>query len=190
MARFDFMSPSDLRALGLGTVGRRVLIRKTVRFINPQAIHIGDNIMIDDFALLHAGEPIILEGNNQIAAHCSLFGRFGITMRRYSTLAPQVSVFTESDDYSGRSMTNPTIPEAFKPGMVTQAIEMGKHAIVGAQSVLLPGAQLEAGVAVGAQSLVKDRLQEWGIYGGQPARFLKDRSRELLELADRYEGKA
>lgn len=189
MAKFDFMTPSEVRALGLGSVGRRVLIRKTARFINPLAIHIGDNVMIDDFVLLHASEDIVLQGNNQIGAFSALFGRFGLYMGRYATVASHVAIYSESDDYSGASMVNPTVPDDFKPEFSSKAVRLEQHTIVGAHSVLLPGAHLDTGVAVGAQSLVKGHLPEWGIYGGQPARLLKERSRALLALAKQYEGK-
>jgi acetyltransferase-like isoleucine patch superfamily enzyme len=41
---------------------------------------------------------------------------------------------------------------------------------------------LEEGVAIGALSLVNRHLEAWGIYAGIPAKRIKDRKRDLLEL--------
>jgi galactoside O-acetyltransferase len=66
---------------------------------------------------------------------------------------------------------------------VTHAdVFLGKHVIVGSGSVILPGVTLEDGVAVGSLSLVPKDCRAFGIYAGSPAKFIKDRKRDLLEL--------
>ena len=57
---------------------------------------------------------------------------------------------------------------------------IGQHAIVGAGSVILPGATLEDGVAVGALSLIKWACREFGVYFGAPAKRVSERKRNLL----------
>jgi galactoside O-acetyltransferase len=42
---------------------------------------------------------------------------------------------------------------------------------------------LAEGVAVGALSLVKHSLEAWSIYAGVPARYIRPRSREMLDQA-------
>ena len=78
-------------------------------------------------------------------------------------------------------MTNPMVPLAFTN--VTHAeVCLGKHVIVGSGSVILPGVTLEEGVAVGALSLVTTRCESFGIYVGNPARRIKERSRKILDF--------
>ena len=62
----------------------------------------------------------------------------------------------------------------------------GKHVIVGSGSVILPGVALEDGVAVGALSLVSKDCKAFGIYAGNPARRVKERKRDLLELEKQF----
>ena len=50
------------------------------------------------------------------------------------------------------------------PGVKHAAVTLGRHVIVGAGSVILPGAALEDGVAVGALSLISGRCREFGVY--------------------------
>lgn len=78
-------------------------------------------------------------------------------------------------------MTNPTVPSLYT--RVTHAdVLLGKHVIVGSGSVILPGITLEEGVAVGALSLVTKNCEAFGVYVGNPARRIKWRKRDLLEL--------
>ena len=91
-------------------------------------------------------------------------------------------VYSESDDYSGHSLTNPTVPERFRPRMSKGRAVFGRHVIVGAGSTVLPGVVLAEGAAIGAHSLVTKDCEGWWIYFGVPAKKLKRRSRELLAL--------
>jgi galactoside O-acetyltransferase len=110
-----------------------------------------------------------------------LIGAARIALDDFSGLSSRVSIYSSSDNYSGQSLSNPTIPDAFK--RVTHAdVLLGKHVIIGSGAVILPGSILEEGVALGALSLVNGRCRDFGIYAGQPARRLKERSRQLKRL--------
>ena len=78
-------------------------------------------------------------------------------------------------------MTNPMIPIKYT-NVVHADVFLGRHVIVGSGSVILPGVTLEEGVAVGALSLVNRNCEAFGIYAGNPARRIKERKRDLLEL--------
>ena len=72
-------------------------------------------------------------------------------------------IFSSSDDYSGNSLTNPTVPDVFKSNK-SLPVRLGRHSIVGANSIILPGSDIGDGVAVGALSLVNRNLDAWSIY--------------------------
>ena len=82
-------------------------------------------------------------------------------------------------------MTGPTLPGEFT-NVRHADVFMGKHVIVGSGSVILPGVTLQEGVAVGALSLVYKNCEAFGIYAGNPARRIKERKRDLLELEQRF----
>ncbi len=83
--------------------------------------------------------------------------------------------------YSGAFMTNPTVPMEYT-NIYSADVKSGRHAIIGAGSIILPGVTLEEGVAVGALSLVKKDCQAFGIYTGSSAKRIDERKRDLLEL--------
>ena len=60
---------------------------------------------------------------------------------------------------------------------------VGNDVWIGRNSVILPGVHIGDGAVIAAQSVVSRDVPPYTVYGGNPARFLKDRfSPELKEL--------
>ena len=102
-------------------------------------------------------------------------------MSDFSGLSQGVRIYTRTDDYSGKALTNPTIPEEFT-GVKSGEVNLGRHVIIGSGSVILPRVSIGEGSSVGALSLVTKSLDSWGVFFGCPAKRLKDRSKHLLEM--------
>ncbi len=102
-------------------------------------------------------------------------------MADFSGLSPGVRIFTLGDDYSGETLTNPSVPSQYTGG-VRGTVTLKRHVIIGANTVILPNLTIGEGTSVGALSLVTKDLEPWGIYAGRPARRLKNRKKDLLEL--------
>lgn len=170
--------------MGFKYLGENVKISDKASIYSPEKISIGDNSRIDDFCVL--SEKITIGRNVHIAVFCNVAGgALGVTLDDFSGLAYSVNVFSQSDDYSGRTLTNPTVPDEFKD-IALGAVHIGRHVIIGAGSMVFPGVTIADGCSVGAMSLVNRSTQEWGIYSGIPAKRIKDRSRELLDLEKKY----
>lgn len=171
-----------VEAMGFASVGDNVRISDRATIHNAANIVVGDNVRIDDFCVLSAGNGGIQIGNYvHMAVYSSLIGAGKITLSDFCNISSRVSIYSSSDDYSGRTMTNPTVPSEYT-GVTHADVYLGKHVIVGSGTVILPGITLEEGVAVGALSLVTRDCDAFGIYAGTPARYIKERQRDLLEL--------
>jgi galactoside O-acetyltransferase len=180
------LSREAIEALGFSSVGENVQISDRATFYSANRISLGDNIRIDDFCVLSAGIGGILIGNHvHVAVYSSLIGAGKISISDFSNISSRVAIYSSSDDYSGATLTNPTLPSAYT-GVTHANVFLGKHVIVGSGSVIMPGVILEEGVAVGALSLVQKRCEAFGIYAGNPARRIKERRRDLLELEERF----
>lgn len=176
-----FYTEEEIKQLGLHHVGVNALISKNAIIYSPEDVSIGNNVRIDDFVVLSG--KIILGNFIHIAQFCGLWGgEAGIFMEDYSSLSSRVSVYATSDDYSGESMTNPTVPEELEPGHVSAKVVLEKFVAVGASSVVLPGCALRIGGAFSAMSLVLKNTEPWTVYAGVPARRVGDRSKKILEL--------
>lgn len=180
------LSREQIREMGFAHVGANPRLSDKASYYSCARISIGDNVRIDDFCVLSAGEGGIDLGSHiHIAVYSLLIGAARIVMQDFSGLSSRVSVYSSSDDYSGASMTNPTIAAEFTH-VVHGEVTIGRHVIVGAGSVVLPGVTLEEGAAVGALSLVTKDCKSFGIYSGVPARHIRPRQRHLLELEQRF----
>ena len=180
------LSRLEINALGFRSVGDNVHISDRASFYGAGRISIGNNTRIDDFCVLSAGDGGIFIGAHiHIAVYSSFIGAGKITISDFCNFSSRVSVYSSNDDYSGAAMTNPTVPSEYT-GVINADVYLGRHVIVGSGSVVLPGVTLEEGVAVGALSLVNRNCEAFGIYAGNPARRIKERKRDLLDLEKRF----
>ena len=179
-----FLTAEQVRGLGLRSVGKNVLISDRSVIYDPDRTSIGDNSRVDDFCVL-AGE-ITLGRNVHVAVFNNLAaGRSKITMADFSGLAFGCHVIAQSDDYSGVTMTNPTVPEEFK-AVRSSPVAIGRHAILGTGTIVLPGVEIGEGVSSGAGTVFTRSVEPWSVYVGSPARKVKNRSQALLSLEQRY----
>lgn len=179
------LSRAELEAQGFAALGDDVRISDKASIYGAKRIHLGDHVRIDDFCVLSAGTGGIEIGSHvHVAIYSSLIGAGRIVLHDFCNLSSRVSIYSSSDDYSGAFMTNPMVPTEYT-GVTSASVILEKHVIIGCGSVVLPGVRLAAGVAVGALSLVTCDCEAFGIYAGQPARRIKERRRDLLDLEAR-----
>lgn len=180
------LNRETIERMGFAAIGANVMISERASFYNCAGISIGNNVRIDDFCVLSAGVGGIHIGDHvHVAVYSSLIGAGRITLSDFCNISSGVAVYSSNDDYSGATMTNPTVPNEYT-GVLHADVFLGKHVIVGSGSVILPGVTLEVGVAVGALSLVSRDCKAHGIYAGNPARRIKERKCDLLELEQQF----
>jgi acetyltransferase-like isoleucine patch superfamily enzyme len=175
-----YLTEEQLLKIPFKFVGENVKISDKASIYNPELIEIHDNSRIDDFCVISG--RVFIGKHVHIAVFCNVAGGTeGIMINDFSGLAYGCHVFTQSDDYTGMSLTGPTIPGKYK-SETKRGIQIQKHCIVGTCSIIFPGANLAEGTAVGAASVVKKPTQGWSIYVGNPARKVSLRSKKALEL--------
>ncbi len=180
----SYLTQEQLLAMGFKKLGKGVRISDKASIYDCSAIEIGDNSRIDDFC--------VISGNISIGAYCHITpqcliagGKPGIKMADFVTLAYGVRVFSQSDDYSGATMTNSLIPKKFKNEYFAEVV-LEKHVIIGAGATIFPGVIVKEGCSIGAMALVNKSTEPWGIYCGLPARRIKERKRDLLILEKQF----
>lgn len=179
-----FLNEKQLGRMGFKSLGENVRISEKALIYNPEQIEIGDHSRIDDFCVISG--RVTIGRNVHIAVFCNVAGgEKGVTFGDFSGLAYGCHVFTQSDDYSGRTLTNPTVPDKYKRETKREII-IGRHSIVGTNSLIFPGVVLAEGTSVGALSTVTKSTEEWSVYLGNPAKRIKARRRDLLELEREY----
>jgi len=179
-----YYTDEQLEQLGFKYIGKNVKVSDKASIYNFEQIELDDNSRIDDFCVVSG--KVKIGKNVHITPMCLVAGgEKGILFEDYTTIAYGVQVFTQSDDYSGKTMTNSTIPKKYKNEYKKEVV-LKKFSIVGAGSIIMPGVTLEEGTSVGANSLVLYSTEPWGIYVGSPVKRLKDREMDLIELEKQY----
>lgn len=180
-----YHTEKDLRKGGFNEVGENVKIDKSCTIIGPDKISIGNNVRIDGYCCIIATKEEVIFGSYiHIGSFCHLCGTAGIIMKDFSGLSQGVRIYSSSDDYSGKSLTNPTVPDKYT-SIIREPVILGKHVIIGANTVILPGVIVGEGSAIGAMSLVTQDVDKHSIYAGCPAKFIKSRSKRIFELEKR-----
>ena len=181
-----YLSQKQLEKIGFKQLGKNVKVSDKSSIYNADQLEIGDHSRIDDFC--------VISGVVTIGSYCHITpmcliagGKPGVFMSDFCTLSYGVKVFSQSDDYSGETLTNSLIPSNYKNELF-RPVFLRKHVIIGAGSVIFPGVEVAEGCSVGAMTLVLKDTQPWGIYVGSPARRLKERKRNLLELEKAFFG--
>lgn len=180
------LTRAAIEAMGFAAVGENVMISDRASFYNCGAIAIGNNVRIDDFCVFSAGIGGIHVGDHvHIAVFSLLTGAGRITLSDFCGISSRVTIYSSSDDYTGTTMTNPTVPSEYT-GALHADVFLGRHVIVGSGSVILPGITLADGAAIGALSVVNRDCVSFGIYAGNPARKVNERKRDLLTLEQQF----
>ncbi len=179
-----YFSDEELFSMNFKSLGKNVKISKQASIYNCDQIEIGDNSRVDDFCVLSG--KIVIGKFNHITPMCLVAGGvLGVYLDDFVTLAYGVKVFSQSDDYSGKTLTNSLVPKKFK-NETYASIVLKKHVIVGTNSVIFPGVEIAEGCSIAACSMVNKSTAAWGIYAGVPAKRIKERSKELLILEEKF----
>lgn len=172
----------ELRSLGFARVGEGTAVARNCTVIGLENITLGDFVRIDGYTTIIATAGKVEIGTHvHVCSSCVLGARGGIRLGDFSSLSHGVRILSAIDDFSGEAMTNSTLPPHLV--QVQQApVRIGRYVPLGTGTVVLPGVEIGEGAAVTALSVVATSLPEWTICGGDPARQLRPRSRNLLKL--------
>ena len=133
----SYLTDAELQGVGFKKLGRGVKISDKASIYDAEKIEVGDYSRIDDFCIISG--RVVIGRYNHITPMCLVAGGLpGIVFGDFCTLAYGVKVFAQSDDYTGETLTNSLVPKKFKNEYFS-AVNLERHVIVGANSVIFPG---------------------------------------------------
>lgn len=183
MSKTSFYQEKELAELGLKSYGRNVLISRKASFYSAQNIILGDSVRIDDFCILSG--KITIGSYVHISAYSALYGNKGIEIKDFSGLSPRVTVFSASDDFSGKYLIGPLVPVKYT-NVTGGKVLINKFVQVGAGSVIMPKVSIGEGAAVGALSFVNRNIKAWTVNAGIPAQLIKRRRKGLISKQNKF----
>tara|TARA_R100001369_G_scaffold91102_1_gene131463 strand:- start:230 stop:802 length:573 start_codon:yes stop_codon:yes gene_type:complete len=179
-----YLKQEELEQMHFKRLGENVKISDKASIYNTDLIEIGDNSRIDDFCVISG--RVILGAYCHVTPMCLIAGgEKGVFLSDFCTLAYGVKIFSQSDDYSGETMVNSLIPIKYKKEK-KEKVRLERQVVIGAGSIIMPGVTLAEGCSVGAMTIINKSTQPWGIYVGIPAKRIKERKQNLLELENLF----
>jgi acetyltransferase-like isoleucine patch superfamily enzyme len=177
--RADYLTPEALSSMPFKSLGHDVMIHERVTLVGIEHISIGSHVRIDPDVILLATGPLTIGCYTHIAAGVFIAAKAGFEMKNFANIAHGARIYTINDDYSGEHLMGPTIPTELLR-LSHGAVLMQEHTIAGAGAIVLPGVTLAEGSVLGALSLISRSTEPWTIYGGVPAKPIKERRRDVI----------
>ncbi len=156
-------------------------------FVSPNAIiqpsqrgskiFVGAFTQIYDFVVVKAvgGEGDIEMGEHcYINAHSTLYSGNGIHMGNYVLIAPGCVLAPTNHNYLSRAL--PIRHQGFLPSKGGIVIE--DDVWIGANCTILDGTRIGRGAIIAAGSVVLGEIGSFQIWGGAPAKYIRDRPDE------------
>lgn len=180
-----WLAEDEIQGLGLAAWGSDVQIDPTVRLFGASSISIGSHVRIDSGVLLSAGPGALTIGSFvHIAADVKVFASAAdVELRDFSGLSVGVCLLSATDDFTDGHLTGPTVPDRLRQ-VSSGRVVIGRHAVVGVGSVILPDVTLGDGCAVGSLSLVRNSVPEGCVVAGNPLRVIRKRDVQRLRLLE------
>ena len=183
MKNARFLTTDELTELGFAEIGQNVMIHETVVLVGTGNVRLGSNIRIDPFSIISANEDVVIGCHVHIAAHVLLSGGAGMTLHDFSGISHGAKLLSASDDFTAGALTGPTITADLR-NVKAGRIVLGRHAVIGANSIVLPDTRIEEGAMVGALSLARGALEAWKVHAGIPARVVAVRDKQGVIRAE------
>ena len=159
---------SDLRLRLLTDLGYFPSHRVRGYFYRRAGLVIDRTSSIHWRAEFYAPERITIGRYCTIGDSSFLDGRSGLVIGDCVNFGSHVSVYTRQHD-----VDSPDFAEVGAP------VEIGDYAWVSSHSIVLPGVTIGEGAVVATGSVVTKDVAPYTLVGGNPARYIRDRSRDL-----------
>ncbi len=130
--------------------------------------YVGEDVNIAQGVTFGRGTNISIGNNSGIGEKSRLVSMGDIVIGNDVMIAPEVLMLTGGHEYGDPKLLLIELPSVVKP------ITIGNDCWIGARVIILPGVTVAERVIIAAGSVVTKDLIESGIYGGNPARKIKD----------------
>ncbi|WP_210407623.1 acyltransferase, partial [Hydrocoleum sp. CS-953] len=179
-----------------GRVGRNVIFGKSITIRHPDKIYIGDNVIIDDYAVLDgkgADNNRIIIGDNVMIGRSSVISckNGNITIGENSNIAMNCFIQSAKEVNIGKNVlfaaycyvigggdheTERTDIPIIAQGQIVKGITIEDNCWIGASVKVLDGVKIGRDSIIGAGAVVTKDIPDYAIAVGVPAKVVKTRS--------------
>jgi len=129
---------------------------------------IGQNSGISMHCKFSAPQKIMIGTNVAINQNCYLDGRGGLIIGNNVNIGRNVNIYTAGHDYNSPNFT-----------YLEKGVFIGGNAWIASNAVIIPGVIIGEGAVIAAGSVVTKDIKPYTVVGGNPAKFIKKRNRDI-----------
>ncbi len=130
------------------TIGAGSTIHMGAKFYDPRNIHVGQDTIIGEGAVLDGREKLVIGNHVDIASEVMIYN---------SEHDIDAEHFTAVDD------------------VITAPVTIEDYVFIGPRAIILPNVTIKKGAVVGAGAVVTKDVEEFSIVGGVPAKVIGER---------------
>ena len=138
-------------------------------------IVLGERVVIDSFVKIKpagGSGDVEIGDDSVINSGCVIYTGNGVRIGKGVAIAANCTFAATNHEFKDRRV--PIRLQGFKPGRGGIVIE--DDVWIGANCVLLDGAYVATGCVIAAGSIVRGRLEAWGVYAGYPLARVGERT--------------
>ena len=149
-----------------------------VKKLKESLLKCGEKVFIDPS--VEIAEPRLVKiGNNcHIQMNCKLYGfGGGIEIGDGTILSHDIQIFARNHNYDSSDLKSIPYDERDIP----KKVKIGENVWIGARTTILPGVTIGEGAVIGAASVISKSVPPYAVVGGNPAKIIKYRNKEIYK---------
>lgn len=157
---------------GFSKIGKNVVIDGIPKFLYPcSKIEIGNKVRIGDKCVFQGSFESIIKVDNKVSINdgCFITSLFKIHIGENTSIGEYTSI----RDYNHEYKINKFIKDQ---GYYGEPIHIGKDCWIGRGCIILPGVKIGDGAIIAANSVVNKNVPPNTVFGGVPAKYIKNRT--------------
>jgi len=156
-----------------------VHFEEDVQIKSPERLTIGKNVIVQKGTIFHCGGMewskgkghIKIGDDSAISPYCIFYGAGGIEIGNRFDCGPNVMIYSSRSNYDARLVGEKNEERYFKK------VVIGDDVILFSGVIVNVGVEIGDGAVVGAGSVVLSDIPPMEVWGGIPAKFIKNREK-------------
>ena len=136
-------------------------------FCLKKIIPIGENNKVQHSIYIGGGNNLTIGDNCQINERVKLDN---VIISNHVMIAPGVTILGKMHEFS-----NSKIPMVLQGDKKVRPTFIEDDVWIGTNAIIMPGIEISKGCIIGAGSVLTKSTEEYGVYGGVPAKLIKKR---------------